>query len=283
MTATSFRTVPPAATPEAPARSLGVDTPAVDADALILAHLPLAESVARRYFRHDRARDEDLVQVASIGLVKAARRFDPEKSDTFVAFAVPTMAGEIKRYLRDHGWFVRPPRHVQELRARLAEAAPRVAQRLGHAPSVAELSADLGETAAAVQEAITSQHHLYPTSLDVGVGESREGTLGDLIPGAGDELERSETVLMLWAVLRTLPARERRVIQLRFFEDRTQQEIAAELGVTQMQVSRILAKILGLLRDRILHGAPKPRSAALDPPAGELPRIGRPAHARRTA
>lgn len=258
-------------------------TAEADADGLVLAHLALAESVARRFFRHDRARDEDLVQVASIGLVKAARRFDPEKGDTFAAFAVPTMAGEIKRYLRDHGWFVRPPRHVQELRARLTEATPRLAQHLGHAPSVAELAADLGEPVDSVEEAIACQHHLYPASLDVSVGETRELALGDLIPGSGGELEHTETVLLLWSVLRTLPARERRVIQLRFFEDRTQQEIATELGVTQMQVSRILTKTLGLLRDRILHGAPR-RRAEDHVPVAELPTIGRTAPVRlRTA
>ncbi|WP_291041226.1 sigma-70 family RNA polymerase sigma factor [Herbiconiux sp.] len=232
-----------------------------DPEALVVEHLSLADAVARRFFRHDRARDEDLVQVARIGLLKAARRFDPEKGDTFSAFAVPTMAGEIKRHLRDLGWFVRPPRSVQELRARVAEATSRLTQELGRAPSLAELTLDLGESAAAVVEARACQQHLYPSSLDVPIGDSHGATLADIIPDAADEVERADLVVMLWSVLRTLPARERRVIQLRFFEDRTQQEIAVELGVTQMQVSRILTKTLALLRDRIVHGAPRVHGA----------------------
>lgn len=234
-------------------------TAAADPDALALAHLSLAEAVARRFFRHDRARDEDLVQVAYIGLLKASRRFDPAKGDTFAAFAVPTVAGEIKRHLRDRGWFVRPPRHIQELRARIAEASPRLAQELGRRPSVADLTTELGESAPSIEEALACQHYLYPSSLDATVGEGAAVTLGELIPGTGAELERAEIVVLLWSVLRTLPLRERRVIQLRFFEDCTQQEIAAELGVTQMQVSRILSKTLALLRDRIVNGTPARR------------------------
>jgi RNA polymerase sigma-B factor len=228
----------------------------IDAEALILEYLWLAESVAHRFFRRDPARDEDLVQVAYIGLVKSARRFDPEIGDSFPAFAVPTISGEIKRHLRDNGWFVRPPRHIQELRARVVEAAPRLAQELGHAPSIPELMIDLGESAAAISEALECQHHMYPASLDVTIGDDHASTLADLIPGTGDELERAESAAVIWSALRMLPARERHVLQLRFFEDRTQQEIAAELGVTQMQVSRILTKTLTLLRDRIVHGAP---------------------------
>jgi RNA polymerase sigma-B factor len=226
-----------------------------DAEALTLEYLWLAESVAHRFFRRDPARDEDLVQVACIGLVKAARRFDPEKGDSFPAFAVPTISGEIKRHLRDNGWFVRPPRHVQELRARVTEAVPRLAQELGRTPGIAELMVDLGESAAAVSEAIACQHHMYPASLDVSVGDDHASTLADLIPGTGDDLEQAESAAVISSALQVLPPRDRHVLRLRFFEDRTQQEIARELGVTQMQVSRILAKSLTLLRDRIVHGA----------------------------
>jgi RNA polymerase sigma-B factor len=235
---------------------------APDPDALALEHLSLAEAVARRFFRRDPARDEDLVQVGYIGLLKAARRYDPEKGDTFAAFAVPTISGEIKRHLRDNGWFVRPPRHVQELRARIAEASPRLAQELGHGPSIAELMDDLGEAAPVILEAIACQHSLYPASLDAAVGDDHTATLGDILPGSGNDFERAEAAALVWAALRTLTPRERRVVNLRFFEDRTQQEIATELGVTQMQVSRILSKTLGLLRDRITYGARRPASTA---------------------
>jgi RNA polymerase sigma-B factor len=227
-----------------------------DPDALTLEYLWLAESVAHRFFRRDPARDEDLVQVAYIGLVKSARRFDPEKGDSFPAFAVPTISGEIKRHLRDNGWFVRPPRHVQELRARVVEAVPRLSQELGRAPGMAELMVDLGEPAATIAEAIACQHHMYPASLDMTVGDEHAATLADLIPGTGDELEQAESAAVISSALQVLPPRERHVLHLRFFEDRTQQEIARELGVTQMQVSRILSKSLTLLRDRILYGTP---------------------------
>lgn len=227
---------------------------AVAAEKLMLENLSLAESVARRFFRPGRARDEDLVQVAYIGLLNAARRFDPERGTCFAAFAVPTISGEIKRHLRDHGWFVRPPRAVQDLRSRIAEASPRLAQTLGRGPSVAELTADLGTTPALVREALDCHHHLLPASLDVPVGEDRDATLADVIPARDDEWERADRAVLLWSALRTLPPRERRVMHLRFFEERTQQEIAAEVGVTQMQVSRILSKTLRVLQEHLTHG-----------------------------
>lgn len=231
-------------------------------DQLALENLALADAVARRFFRHHSSRDEDLVQVARIGLLKAARRFDPERGTDFAAFAVPTISGEIKRHLRDHGWFVRPPRQVQDLRARISEASPRLAQQLGRGPSVAELTADLGETSAHVREAMDCRSHLYPASLDVAVGEDHDATLADLIPGRDDQWERAEIAAVLWSALRTLPPRERRILHLRFFEDRTQQEIARELGVTQMQISRILARTLRTLQDRIVNGCPEDKRPA---------------------
>ncbi|HAQ59445.1 MAG TPA: RNA polymerase subunit sigma-70, partial [Microbacterium sp.] len=207
-----------------------------NAEALMLDHLALAEAVARRYFRRNPARDEDLLQVAYIGLLKAARRFDAERGTSFAAFAAPTISGEIKRHLRDNGWFVRPPRHVQELRSRITEAVPRLAQGLGRMPGLPELAEDLGASAHEVQEAIQCAEHLYPASLDVVVSEDRDMTLADLIPGDGEELEHAELAAILSVAVRALSPREQRVVHLRFFEDRTQQEIAVELGVTQMQV-----------------------------------------------
>ncbi|MDQ1122606.1 sigma-70 family RNA polymerase sigma factor [Microbacterium trichothecenolyticum] len=231
------------------------------AQRLTLDNLALARSVARRFFSRATARDDDLVQVAYIGLWNAARRFDPERGASFAAFAVPTISGEIKRHLRDHGWFVRPPRTVQDLRSRIGEASPRLAQRLGRRPSVAELTADLGSRDELVREAIDSRHSLRPASLDVSVGVEGESTLADVLSDGGSELERVELSAVLWAAQRALTPRERRVVHLRFFEDRTQQDIADELGVTQMQVSRILTKSLGILRESIVHGS-RPLPAA---------------------
>ena len=219
------------------------------ADDLALRHLALAESVARRYFRQDAARDEDLLQVAYLGLVNAAHRFDPDRGGSFAAFAVPTIDGEIKRHLRDHGWFIRPPRALQELQARVRDVTPVLAQRSGRAPSPAEVAAELGVSAAEVEEALACLQNLSAASLDVHVGADRDDTLADLVPDAHDEEALVEAAAMVWAASRDLTPRERLVVHLRWFEDRTQQEIADEIGVTQMQVSRILSKTLGRLRE----------------------------------
>lgn len=229
------------------------------AERLTLDNLALARSVARRFFSRSTTRDDDLVQVAYIGLWNAARRFDPARGTSFAAFAVPTISGEIKRHLRDHGWFVRPPRTVQDLRARIGEASPRLTQKLGRRPSVAELTLELDSCDDLVREAIDSRHSLRPSSLDMPVGMDGESTLADVLSDDGEQLERVELAAVLSAAQSVLTPRERRVIRLRFFEDRTQQDIADQLGVTQMQVSRILTKSLALLRDSIARG---PRSMA---------------------
>jgi RNA polymerase sigma-B factor len=231
-------------------------------DALVLGHLELARAVARRFFRRNASRDEDLVQVAYVGLVKASRRFDASRGHEFAAFAVPTITGEIKRHLRDSGWFVRPPRRVQELRARISEAAPRLAQAFGREPTPAELRDDLGESIAEVREALACGDHLQPASLDGPVGPDRDATMGQLLPARGDELDRAESAAVVAAALRALAPRDRRVVELRFFEDRTQSDIASVLGVTQMQVSRILAHTLAAMRDHIQHGPPPARRRA---------------------
>lgn len=230
-------------------------------DLRVLENMALAERVARRYFRKGTSRDEDLVQVAYIGLVKAARRFEPSRGTDFAAYAVPTISGEIKRHLRDHGWFVRPPRAIQELRLRIGEASPRLTQSLGHRPSVAELATELGEPPERVREAIDSGLQMRPLSLDVPLGEEAEGTLGDLLASTG-EWERAELGMLLWAALRRLSPRDRRVVQLRFFEDCTQDDIAAQVGVTQMTVSRILTRTLRVLREDLGDGFTGDRRSA---------------------
>src|SRR3954453_4978871 len=150
-------------------------------DPRVLENMALAERVARRYFRKGTSRDDDLVQVAYIGLVKAARRFEPARCTDFASYAVPTISGEIKRHLRDHGWFVRPPRAVQELRLRAGEVAPRLMQTRGRAPSLAELAAELGEPAERVREALDSGLQMRPLSLDARVGEDAGDPIGDLL------------------------------------------------------------------------------------------------------
>lgn len=216
-------------------------------DAAVLEHRDVADAIARRYIGRTQDAD-DIRQVAYIGLIKAASRFDPAKGDDFVSFAVPTISGEIKRHLRDHGWFIRPPRRIQELRGRAAAAGPRLAQFLGRSPSTRELAEYLGESVDLLREAYRSQDGLTPTSLDIPISDDEQVSLGDAIGAPDDRHARVELAADLRAAFSVLTPRERRIVHLRFFEDCTQQQIATELGVTQMQVSRLLGKILIRLR-----------------------------------
>ena len=229
-----------ASSPSSPARR-------VVQDAAVVEFLDVADSVARRFIGRYQDGD-DIRQVAYLGLVKAAQRFDPEKGDDFVSFAVPTISGEIKRHLRDHGWVIRPPRHVQELRGRAATAGPRLAQTLGRSPSDRELAHHLGVSAAELAEARLSQDGLTPTSLDATISEAEGLTLADAIGDRDARMDHVDLASDIASAVATLAPRERFIVRLRFFEDRTQQQIAAELGVTQMQVSRLLVKILSRLR-----------------------------------
>jgi RNA polymerase sigma-B factor len=218
---------------------------------VVLSHLDLADTIARRYSGHGPESD-DIRQVAYVGLIKASQRFDPDKGDDFVSFAVPTISGEIKRHLRDHGWVIRPPRPVQELRSQLNSLIGSLAQELGHAPTSAELANCLDRDLAEVKEAMVAHESMRPASLDVTVADDDSLTLADTIGRVDRALDRAEAVANLSPALRRLSARERDIVYLRFFEELTQQEIAARLGVTQMQVSRLLKKILTTLRSALI-------------------------------
>ncbi len=217
---------------------------------LVLEHLGVAEAIARRYSGSTRD-PRDLEQVAYVGLVKAAHHFDRKKGDEFVSYAVPTISGEVKRYLRDNGWFVRPPRPVQELRARLMLEAPELAQRLGRMPTSRELAGWLDLDIARVREALGAGDGMRPASLDATVSSEDGELLAETIGRADPALERAERLVTIARACRCLTPREQRIVYLRFFEERTQQEIGRELGVTQMQVSRLLARILEQLRERL--------------------------------
>jgi RNA polymerase sigma-B factor len=215
-------------------------------DRIVLEHLDLVDGLVRRIA--PRYRDlGDLRQVGCVGLIRAVHRFDPVRGSAFVPYAVPTIRGEVKRYLRDQGWFVRPPRRVQELRSSVVNALPELSQRLQHEPSCADLARYLHASRKAVEEALATPTTLHPISLDDdgdGEGAGSESLLGVL----DADLERADTRLLVRRTLATLSPRERRIVYLRFFEERTQREIAAEIGVTQMQVSRLLTAILAKLR-----------------------------------
>jgi RNA polymerase sigma-B factor len=218
---------------------------------LVLAHLGLAEAIAHRY-SHGRHDGGDLEQVAYLGLVKAARHFDRRKCEDFVLYAVPTISGEIKRYFRDLGWFIRPPRPVQELRSRLASESNQLAQELGHQPTPAELSSSLGEDLRLVNEALRAHESLRPSSLDAPCSPGDDSPiLGDTIADTNGGMERAETMAALAIACHRLNIRDRRILYLRFFQDKTQREIGEVLGVTQMQISRLLTRILGELRTQL--------------------------------
>jgi RNA polymerase sigma-B factor len=216
-------------------------------DAIVMRHLDLVDGLVRRLAGGYRDRS-DLRQVGCIGLVNAVRRFDLMRGDNFVSFAVPTISGEIKRYLRDNGWFIRPPRRMQELRLAVSSASSDLAQTLRREPTVVDLAGYLEAPRASVAEAVGTRTSLHPVSLDAGpAGE--ELPLVATIGVVDERLERADLRLSLRAALAQLSPRERRVVYLRFIEERTQQEIAADIGVTQMQVSRILSRILRRLEE----------------------------------
>jgi len=208
---------------------------------LIVSSIGLAEAIARRYSR-GAGDPRDIRQVAMLGLVKAARRFDADRGFPFAAFAGPTIAGEIKRYLRDTAWLVRPPRSVQELALATASAVPELEQTLGHEPSPAEIAGHLSRDIDDVTEAMNGAHGMFATSLD-GLVEDNVAFADAVDPAA-----RIERDLELHAAVRHLPQRERVMLYMRFFEGRNQREIATELGMSQMQVSRALAKALRSIR-----------------------------------
>jgi len=220
-------------------------------DELVTLHLPLVQFLARRF--RDRGEPlEDLVQVGTIGLIKAVDRFDPERGYEFSTFATPTIVGEIKRHFRDKGWAVRVPRRLQELRISLGQATAELSQRSGRAPTVAELAAHLDISEDEVIEGLEGAQAYSTTSLDAQVG----GEDGDGSPSLADrlgtddlDLEAVEYRESLKPLLAALPSRERRILALRFFHGMTQSEIAAEVGISQMHVSRLLAKSLATLRE----------------------------------
>jgi RNA polymerase sigma-B factor len=219
-------------------------------DELVNRFLPLARKLARRY---SGAREpfEDLLQVASLGLVKAIDRFDVERGTAFSSFAVPTILGELKRYFRDLGWSVHVPRGAQELALKVEEAKQQLTARTGRPPSVPELAQYLELAVDDVIEALetAAAHHCVSLDTPRDDGEGESGTLADSFGAEDERLELVDASVSIAAAARHLPARERRVLLLRFVEDRTQTQIAEIIGVSQMQVSRILRRALAQLRE----------------------------------
>jgi RNA polymerase sigma-B factor len=220
-------------------------------ESVIEMHLDLAHAEAARYRSRGIPLD-DLRQVAALALTKAARGYDVTTGHDFLSYAVPTIRGELRKHFRDHGWMIRPPRRIQELQARINAAEAELSHRLGRSPQPGEIAEHLDESREAVIEALASDGCFVPASLDHPAGgEGATTTLGDLLPVEDDEQSATEARLLLRPVLRQLSERDRLILRMRFYDGLTQREIAANIGVTQMQVSRLLTRILGQLRSGV--------------------------------
>jgi len=217
---------------------------------VVLINMGVARSVARRY-RSRGIAAEDLDQVAYVALVRAADKFDVSLDKDFLTYAVPSIRGEIKKHFRDHGWVVRPPRRTQELQPQVVAAGQELTHLLGRSPRPSEIAGHLGVEVEEVIEALAMDGCFRPTSLDVPVGDGGSSVLGDLLQGEDTGVRASEARMLLAPVLRQLGDRDRRILYLRFFEGLTQREIGRELGVTQMQVSRLLTRICESLREQL--------------------------------
>jgi RNA polymerase sigma-B factor len=221
-------------------------------DELVEMHLPLVEYLARR-FRNRGEPLDDLVQVATIGLIKSVDRFDLERGVEFSTYATPTIVGEIKRHFRDKGWAIRVPRRLQELKLSLAKATGELSQRNGRAPTVAELAAHLQLSEDEILEGLESANAYSAVSLDApDTGDDDSPAVADSLGATDEALEGVEYRESLKPLLERLPPREKKILLLRFFGNMTQSQIAAELGISQMHVSRLLARTLAQLREGLL-------------------------------
>ncbi len=228
--------------------STSTAVPAMDGltrERIVLEHLQAATSVACRY--RERGEDlQDLIQVARLGLVEASRRFDPGQGD-FLSFAVPTMTGMLKKHFRDHGWMVRPPRRIQELQKRVEQTRSALLQTLNRTPSYAEIADAMGVEMDQVERAEAARSCFRPMSLDAPSPSGRYPS--DSLTELSIDFESAEARTMIDRACRGLSAQDRRMLLLRFYDQQTQQEIAEAMGITQMQVSRSLSRILQTLRE----------------------------------
>ena len=224
-------------------------------DRIVQRCLPIADNIARRY-RGRGESHEDLQQVARVGLIKAVSRFDPAMGAPFLSYAVPTIMGEVRRHFRDHGWSVRVPRRLKDLHVQISRISPDLAQRLHRSPTATELAEELGADRQEVVEALVAGGAYAARSIDApshvndGPGEatiaSSLGTLDRQLASVDDRESLRPLIL-------ALPERERAILAMRFFDGMTQTQIAAAIGTSQMQVSRLLAKTLEYLRFQLLN------------------------------
>jgi RNA polymerase sigma-B factor len=226
-------------------------------DALFEHYLPLARSLAGR-LRHTSESFDDLLQVASIGLLKAISRYDPARGTAFSSFAVPTILGELRRHMRDRTWTVRVPRGLQELGQRLRPATEELSVALGRPPTAAELAEHVGVTEEEVLDAREAMAAHSPPSLDEPVSSDDEpATRGDLLGREDTRLAAVEDAVLIEQYLADLPPRSREILRLRFVEDLKQHEIGALLGISQMHVSRLIRQSFEQLHARVAEEAPR--------------------------
>jgi RNA polymerase sigma-B factor len=220
-------------------------------DELVRGHLPVAQHIARRFSRRGEP-EEDLEQVATLGLINAVDRYDPARGTDFLSYAVPTITGEVRRHFRDQAWSMRVPRRLKDLNVTLSSAMSQMSQTIGRAPNAAELAEYLDLPKEDVLEALEASNAYRSGSLDeMLVDDPDSGTVSDLLGEADAALEQVEFQQALAPLLERLPQRERTIIMLRFFKNMTQSQIAAQVGISQMHVSRLLAKTLAQLRTEL--------------------------------
>ena len=216
-------------------------------DDLVHLHLPLVEHCARR-FRNRGEPFEDLVQVGTIGLIKSIDRFDSDRGVEFSTYATPTIIGEIKRYFRDKGWAIRVPRRLQELRMQIGAATAELTQSLGRSPTPRELAESIGCSVEEIVEGIESSNAYSTLSLDATDDDDGSPSMLDAIGIDDEALELVEIRESIKPLLDRLDPREKKILLLRFFRNMTQSQIAEEIGVSQMHVSRLLSRTLAHLR-----------------------------------
>jgi len=220
-------------------------------DRVIEGWLPLAQHLANRFTGRGEP-IEDLFQTAAVGLIKAVDKFDPERGVEFAGYAIPTIIGEIKRHFRDRTWDIRVPRRLQELRLSLSEATSTLLQTLGRSPTVADLAEHVGITEEEVLEGLEGARAYNAVSLSMPTTDGDRGTeLGDLLGAEDAEFELAELRVALGPALAALDPREQRILTLRFYGNLTQSQIAEQIGVSQMHVSRLLARALAKLRGQL--------------------------------
>ncbi|MBM0127455.1 RNA polymerase sigma factor SigF [Pimelobacter simplex] len=222
-------------------------------DSLVHLHLPLVEHCARR-FRNRGEPYEDLVQVGTIGLIKSVDRFDTDRGVEFSTYATPTIIGEIKRYFRDKGWAIRVPRRLQELRMQISASTAELTQSLGRSPTARELADAIGCSVEEIVEGLESSNAYSTLSLDATDDDSDGGSGQSMLDAMGvddEALEHVEIRESVKPLLENLPPREKKILLLRFFKNMTQSQIAEEIGVSQMHVSRLLSRTLAQLRESL--------------------------------